>query len=418
VTCLRCGTPLPAGGRRDRLYCTASCRNMAYAARRGTGEAPAPRWQHPALTSENPALQAAAVRARDLGAAHGWSPSTILPVIDGLAAVLAGRAAGAPARLTEVRAAIPRQASSTRVAEVLTGLGLLDDDTTPPIRAWVERRSAELPAGFADGVRAWLLVLLDGDARARPRSHSSVYAYFGGVRPHLESWAVTRGHLREVTAADVVAALDPLRGWPRSNAIAALRSLFRFAKRRGLVFADPTTRLRAAAVDRSVLPMTDAEIRAVEQAAVTPAQRLVVALAAVHAARGAAIRHLTLDDLDLPNRRITLAGHAQHLGEAVHRLLLTWLDHRRASWPHTPNRHVLVSGRTALGTVPVTADYLKCQLADRGIHLERIRADRVLHEAMTAGPDPLHLALVFNLSHTTAGRYAAIAQKLLDDHPE
>jgi hypothetical protein len=50
--------------------------------------------------------------------------------------------------------------------------------------------------------------------------------------------------------------------------------------------------------------------------------------------------------------------------------------------------------------------------------VERIRQDRVLHEALTAGPDPLHLALVFNLSHTTASRYAAIAQDLLDDQIE
>jgi hypothetical protein len=54
--------------------------------------------------------------------------------------------------------------------------------------------------------------------------------------------------------------------------------------------------------------LTDNEIHAIEQAASNPAQRLIVALAAVHAARTTAIRHLTLDDLDLPNRRITLAG--------------------------------------------------------------------------------------------------------------
>src|SRR5450759_3958463 len=47
--------------------------------------------------------------------------------------------------------------------------------------------------------------------------------------------------------------------------------------------------------------------------------------------------------------------------------------------------------------------------------LERVRGDRILHEALTIGPDPLHLAMVFNLSHTTANRYAAIAQNLLDD---
>jgi hypothetical protein len=68
----------------------------------------------------------------------------------------------------------------------------------------------------------------------------------------------------------------------------------------------------------SLLPMTDAEIRAAEQAATSPARRLIVALAAVHAARWAAIRDLTLDDLDLPSRRITIAGHRQRLGELTY----------------------------------------------------------------------------------------------------
>jgi len=81
--------------------------------------------------------------------------------------------------------------------------------------------------------------------------------------------------------------------------------------------------------------MTDAEIRADEQAATSPAQRLIVALAAVHAARWDAIRDLTLD-LDLPNRRITIAGHRQRLGELTYRALRAWLGHRRATWPHTP----------------------------------------------------------------------------------
>jgi hypothetical protein len=33
----------------------------------------------------------------------------------------------------------------------------------------------------------------------------------------------------------------------------------------------------------------------------------------------------------------------------------------------------------------------------------------VLHEALTARADPLHLALVFGLSHTTASKYTLIA---------
>jgi hypothetical protein len=41
----------------------------------------------------------------------------------------------------------------------------------------------------------------------------------------------------------------------------------------------------------------------------------------------------------------------------------------------------------------------------------------VLHEALTARADPLHLALVFGLSHTTASKYTLIACDLLTDQP-
>jgi hypothetical protein len=40
----------------------------------------------------------------------------------------------------------------------------------------------------------------------------------------------------------------------------------------------------------------------------------------------------------------------------------------------------------------------------------------VLHEALTARADPLHLALVFGFSHTTASRYTLMACDLLADH--
>jgi integrase len=138
----------------------------------------------------------------------------------------------------------------------------------------------------------------------------------------------------------------------------------------GLLFANPAARLKAADPGGSLLPMTDAEIRAVEQAAASPAQRLIVALAAVHAARWAAIRDLTLDDLDLPNRRITIAGHRQRLGELTYQALRAWLGHRRAAWPRTPNRHLLISGKTALGSGPVSRGYLNWNLQRHGVSIE------------------------------------------------
>jgi len=79
---------------------------------------------------------------------------------------------------------------------------------------------------------------------------------------------------------------------------------------------------------------------------------------------------------------------------------------------------VLISQATALGVEAISKSYLRFHLQRHGVDLDRIRSDRILHEALTAGPDPLHLALVFNLSHTTASRYAAIAQHLLDGQLE
>ena len=417
MNCGHCGTPLPAGSRRDRVYCNNKCGALASYYRRTRGAAPPPRWQHPALGADNPALRAAAACTQQLGEAHGWNRSTIRLVLDGLAVVLDGRTAGERVTLTEIRTRTPRHASSPRVAEVLASLGLLDDDTTPAIRAWIDRRTSELPDGFGQPVRDWLLVLLDGDARARPRAHGSIYVYFSTVRPLIQHWSADRGHLREVTRADVHAALDPLQGHQLRTATTALRSLFRFARKRGLIFTNPATGLKTGDAGHSLLPMADAEIRAVEQVAVSPAQRLIVALAAVHAARWESIQALTLDDLDLPNRRITLAGHPQRLGDLSHKALRAWLDYRRATWPNTPNRHVLISKRTALGDAPVTRGYLDFHLKPHGVSVERIRRDRILHEALTGRPDPLHLSLMFGISARPASQYARIARDLLAEPP-
>jgi hypothetical protein len=82
---------------------------------------------------------------------------------------------------------------------------------------------SELPAGFRRDIRAWLVVLLDGDARTRSRSPTTLRLPFGILRPFIEHWAATRGHLREITPGDVDAVLERPRGHRRDNAITALR---------------------------------------------------------------------------------------------------------------------------------------------------------------------------------------------------
>ena len=417
MTCSHCGKPLPTGSRRDRVYCGNNCSARTSEYRRKNGTPVPPRWQHPALTSDIPLLRAAAEHARQLGGANGWSSSTTRCAIDGLAVLLEGRPDGERVTLTEIRARTSRHTSAPRVAEVLAGLGLLEDDTVPAVQAWIGRRTAQMPPGFAVAVRDWLLVLLDGDARSRPRSATTIYVYCTAVEPLIGRWSASRGHLREVTGDDIRAGLEELRGHPLCTALSAVRSLFRFAKKHGLIFANPAWRLHAAEPEPSLLPMTDKEIRAVEQAVTLPGQRLIVALAAVHAARWEAIQALTLDDLDLPNRRIIIAGHPQRLGDLSHQALRAWLARRRAAWPNTPNRHVLISEKTALGDGPVTRGYLDFHLKPHGVSVERIRRDRILHEALTGRPDPLHLSLMFGISERPASQYARIARDLLAEPP-
>jgi len=418
MNCLLCETPLPAGSRRDRMYCNNKCRAWASYWRQRAGKPSPPRWQHPAVLSPDQVIRAAAARAQQLGEAHGWDRSSTLCVLDGLVMVLEGRPVGEPVPLSEVRSRTHRHVPKPRLAEVLDDLGLLDDDTTPAIRAWIDRNVGELTPGFAEPVRRWLLVLLHGDDRAKPRSEATLYAYFGSARPCLTQWISQHGHLREVTKTDIYAALDPLRGYQRNNAVCALRSLFGFAKKRGLIFANPTVGLKVRHVEAGLVPMADDEIRLIEQLAVEPAQRLAVALAAEHAARTNTIRNLTLDDLNMPNRRITVDGHNQRMGQLTHQALTRWLGHRRATWPRTPNRHVLVNTKTVLSTGPVSGPFVRFSLGRNGFSIDRIRADRILHEALTAGADPLHLSLIFNIDHSTALRYTTIAEHLLSDELE
>ncbi|MER6723074.1 hypothetical protein [Streptomyces halstedii] len=47
------------------------------------------------------------------------------------------------------------------------------------------------------------------------------------------------------------------------------------------------------------------------------------------------------------------------------------------------------------------------------VHLEQLRVDRQLEEALTHGSDALHLAEVFGLDEKTAIRYANSARQLL-----
>jgi hypothetical protein len=119
-------------------------------------------------------------------------------VLDGLVTVLTDLPAGERVPLSEVRARPHRWVSRPRLVEVFTDLDLLHDDSAPAIRSWIDRVTGSFAPGYITPVRQWLLVLLDGDTRSRSRSTSSIYVYFGCIRPFLDDWAAGYDHLREV----------------------------------------------------------------------------------------------------------------------------------------------------------------------------------------------------------------------------
>ena len=289
MNCLQCGAELPANSRRDQKYCGRSCSRKATLPSRKGGTAPSPA----------PAASSLGIRRPRARGRRGIRPGTRCRprlcgettnrCLDALVTLLAGRPTGDRVPLTEVRTRPHRLASRRRLVEILSHFDLLKDDTEPPIRAWIDRVTAELPPGFAEPAHHWLLTLLVGGARARPRSPRTLYSYFGSVRPLLAHWSTSYDHLREVTRADVDAALRPFQGNQRHNLIKALRSLFRHAKKNGRVFSNPTAGLKSQPVDQDLLPITDDEVRSIEQLASEPLERLVVALSVEHACRAAGL---------------------------------------------------------------------------------------------------------------------------------
>ncbi len=371
-------------------------------------------WAASAVTG--PALEQARRIAANLAAARGWNDRVTAEASRALAVVLAGHQPGDMIAWSQLPAALRRRdLSITRAAEILALAGLLDDDRVPPFTSLAQERLALLPAPMAADVRDWLRTRSQGGPRSRPRDEHTVRMNLNRVHPLLLEWAGHYVHLREVTAADVTAATVPLHGSLRRQTLTALRSLFSHCKKAGTIFRDPTRGIRDAPRPLILIqPLQPAEIDQAASAAVTPAARLAVALAAVHAARPRAIRELHLGDADLGNRRLVIAGTPRPLDDLTAGLLLAWLQHRGRRWPGTANPHLIINQQTATTTRAVSENWLTGSCRGLTATLERLRVDRQLEEALTHGADPLHLAAVFGIDDTTAIKYATIARHLLE----
>jgi hypothetical protein len=369
----------------------------------------------------SPSLAAAIGVADRLAEARGWSGEIRRRVRQGLAIALDGHPEGQDVAWSRALPALrARHLCAGHVAGVLRQAGLLDDDRRPAFDAWLDRK----PGGVAGGIRRdaerWLRALKDGGPRSRPRRIATVHSHLGKALPALLDWPARYHHLREVTRDDIQDHVRGLHGSRRHNTLVALRSLFRFCLSAGVIVRDPARGIKVGRRPSAAVlqPPGQDDIDDAVAAAATPAARLIVALAGVHAARSSTICALLLADADPGSGRLLLGGRPRPLDDLTARLLRTWLRARRARWPRTANPHLLINAQTALGTGPASRTWVNSALRGHAATNEALRADRQLEEALATGADPLHLAATFGLDPGTAVRYASSARQLLQTPAE
>ncbi|MFE2492405.1 hypothetical protein ACFXGR_56650 [Streptomyces mirabilis] len=366
---------------------------------------------------DNPWLAWARHSAGRLGEAHGWPRKTRLIVDRALVILLTSHTEGDVLRYSEILPVLrSRGLSVERTTEVLDRIGVFVDDRPSSFDLCLTSKLSPLAPGIARDVHDWARLLHDGGPRSRPRNATTVWNYLNRILPALQEWSNRYDHLREVTRDDILTHLETVQGSQRQTIIVALRSLFGQARKNGTVFKNPTSRIRVGQRELGVIqPLQPQDISGSIAAVTHPADRLVLALAAVHAARPGAIRRLQLDDVDIGNRRLSINGRTRPLDELTLQLTQDWLEFRRLRWPGTANPHLLINKQTALGTGPIGKNSVAGPaLRGQTATLERLRTDRQLEEALAHGPDPLHLAEVFGLSQATAIRYANSARALLE----
>lgn len=278
--------------------------------------------------------------------------------------------------------------------------------------------------GVAPGIftqaDAWLRHLRDGGPRSKPRSRKTVGEYSRSTAPILRKWSRIYEDLREITKEEIdrtIRALPP--GRTTICRIVALRSLFGYLRKTNRIFQNPTAHIKIGGFTPAVLlPLSDEHYQQAVAAASTSLHHAALALAAVHAASAYDIQHLQLDDINFAQRHITINGIRRHLDDLTLQALVAYLRERQERWPGTSNPHLIVSQQTVFDHRPVTYYTLAQLFKGLTTSLDQLRQDRMLEEALTQGPDPLHLAEVFGISDGTAIRFARAARQVLQTAAE
>jgi integrase len=375
------------------------------------------------LCPDNPWLAWALHIAHTTAEARGWRPAVRDAMRRTLVHLLAHHADGDVVTIADAQTVARHYSVRVEHAiDILSAMDVFLDNAPSTFDSWIEAKLEGLSPGIHGATHRWVLALRNGDSRTRTRRVESAQSYLRSALPALRHWSKRYDHLREVTEVDFRDHLRQLQGHPRRDAFAALRSLFKWARRADLVFHNPTAGTRVGSLPQRVWqPLTNDELAQAVAAAGTPRAKLCIALAAIHAARPGHIRALRIDDVDLPNRRLRINGHDRPLDPTTYALLRDWLTIRAQTWPDTANRHVLINHGTAIRHEPVGKQWIFMMLRGLRATTERLRIDRQLEEAIASEGDPLRLAEMFAICEETAVRYTANARLLMprphEKHP-
>ncbi|MFI0453829.1 hypothetical protein [Actinomadura sp. 6N118] len=358
----------------------------------------------------DPVLAAALMLAADDHATrHGWSRTRKVNARSAIRVLLALQDTPGAAITASAVLNLAPGFSAQAVLDILTEIGMLDDDRQPSVTAWFNDKISGLPEPMASELRIWFQVMLHGSAnppRRLPRSHITIRGRLRFALPTLTAWAAA-GHtsLREISREQVLAAL-PAEGTERATVGQGLRSIFTILKGRKVIFANPVSRVRTGRPQTTdPLPLDEAgELDELRRALDSgdPVRAAMTALAAFHGLRNQHLRELQLTDLD--GVRMRIADRMVLLAPPVRQRLTAWLDYRTTRWPATLNPHLFINKHTAVRTGPVSNVYVGETV---GMRVQRIREDRILHEADATGGDTRRLCDLFGLSIKGAERYTA-----------
>jgi hypothetical protein len=339
------------------------------------------------------------------GLPRGWTRNQTGAVSRALKLLLATQdTPGAPIRASAVRQLrdIPLPVGPT--LEVLAAAGFLDDDRTPAVHTWFERKVEILPEPMKAELRIWLGVMRHGSPtapRRQPRSERTIRNDVYATLPALTAWATSHESLREITRDDVRNIL-PAGGTHRVQMLKGLRSIFRILRGRGWVFTDPTVHMRIGMPEPRVPVSLD--VRTLRRTLTTddPSAAACASLLIYHGLRPRQLRALRLVNLidgrlRVDDRTILLAPHARDV-------LKAYQEYRDRRWPVTSNPHLFVNHITAKGLNPTTGKWINDRL---GTTAQALREDRILDEAHAAGGDIRRITDLFGLTVNAALRYTA-----------